>query len=492
MKDIKPTSTEEGFDKIGEYIDYWFDSIHSCGTILKTTKDFLEPPVIVVCTGIDNCKETLPQMKEDFRKKLVSLLGSEEKIKHLRRICYVSNTEPSEKDFDYLRKSIFEIGRSMKTCGEMLPLRWINLERSLDLVRESGVNILPLSAFAKLASEFRIENQNEIQLFLRYQHKKGNIIYFDSLEQHIILNQKWLADAFRCLVSDQFDDDLKLTIEWGMLEESGELDNNLIAKLFKKEPMLNFSEHKALLLNIMEMFGIIVKLKPSPKYKQSYYMPCMIDKEAGIRQVKDCFGVNNTNCTPWLCVAFDFMPLDLFNYIFCYFVRRYRVCTEPLTGKVAMYHGMGVFFLDDTDFWKFVVCFSKNAVLVQIWYWQKIEPGRHKSMLNQLILEIEVVKVKYEPRRIDYVVKLMCPDANIYNSAGRFSYQDLKGRKVFCNQHSDIHDTISFSQSWFEDYIVGQTPLHLAAYYGQTNIVQLFVSQGIKVDIQNQSVCVCL
>ncbi|XP_052063917.1 probable serine/threonine-protein kinase roco4 [Mytilus californianus] len=53
-EDIAATEDDKNFDSIEEYIDFWFDSIHCLRT--SSTGHGLYPPVIVVCTHIDEYK----------------------------------------------------------------------------------------------------------------------------------------------------------------------------------------------------------------------------------------------------------------------------------------------------------------------------------------------------------------------------------------------------------------------------------------------------
>ncbi|VDI05087.1 Hypothetical predicted protein, partial [Mytilus galloprovincialis] len=54
-KDMKSTNEDNdgNFDNIGDYIDFWFDSVHCLCP--DHSSDKLIPPVIMVCTGIDKC-----------------------------------------------------------------------------------------------------------------------------------------------------------------------------------------------------------------------------------------------------------------------------------------------------------------------------------------------------------------------------------------------------------------------------------------------------
>jgi hypothetical protein len=77
------------------------------------------------------------------------------------------------------------------------------------------------------------------------------VIFFEALPDFVILNPRWLIDAFKCLVSaHQFQETLIHLDDWIELEETGRLTNKLISKLFEKVPNLKFMEYKDHLLHV--------------------------------------------------------------------------------------------------------------------------------------------------------------------------------------------------------------------------------------------------
>ncbi|CAG2252371.1 unnamed protein product [Mytilus edulis] len=92
---------EKEFDSIGEYIDFWLDNIHCYSRDDANTSkhhnenNLLNPPVIIVGTGIDKFSE-VEKKKNDFEHNLSKILSNHAKRRHLRNPHYVSNTLPSE------------------------------------------------------------------------------------------------------------------------------------------------------------------------------------------------------------------------------------------------------------------------------------------------------------------------------------------------------------------------------------------------------------
>ncbi|CAG2233743.1 unnamed protein product [Mytilus edulis] len=171
----------------------------------------------------------------------------------------------------------------MMYFAEELPMQWIQLENALSVLKDdSKQNILSWQTCVELAEMLSIK-EKELLPFLTYQHKIGNIIFFADIKEYIILQPDWLVKCFRCLVCDNHP--LKRNIEivklmdWHNLEKTGQLSDNIIDRLFEKEPDLEFGKYKTHILNVMEKFDILVKPKfidtnnDSSLIPNSYYMP---------------------------------------------------------------------------------------------------------------------------------------------------------------------------------------------------------------------------
>ncbi|VDI58566.1 Hypothetical predicted protein, partial [Mytilus galloprovincialis] len=453
-KDIKDIIPDTEYDSVGEYIDFWFDSIHCfCA---KYSQDRLDPPVILVCTGAD--KVNIQQRRSDFRRQFNRALANEEKRKHLREIYFLSNTESPEETFDGLRNIISRISKERQYFIEHLPLRWISLENALDVLREFQINVISLGDVMQLASQNTINEKKEVILFLNYQHSIGNMIFFEDTDECIILNPKWLVKAFRCLISDKIDHNLKITAEWTDLEESGRLSEKLIRKLFEKESNLEFVKYQSHILAVLEKFNIInrpsiLDINNKKNLLHAYYMPSMIVDSPPFQQIRKDFGIDNTQClaSPWLCLEFNFLPIAYFSHILLSFLRHYTVCEETNHRKLALYHGKGVFYLDNSKYTKMIVCFSKNAISIQIWSWVKLGAGIFSSVKEHLCSMITCLNDKLK-QHVSYYVKVKCKTGSYEVLSGRLTFDEVKERQsYFCEEHKQIHQTNHLFETWFED-----------------------------------------
>ncbi|CAC5411135.1 unnamed protein product [Mytilus coruscus] len=314
------------FEDSTQYVNFWFDAIHCYWSTTK--KGRLDPPIIVVCTNEDKFKEPSEQQKrrQQFEENLRKNLKKQKKKNHLREIYFVSNTEDDDNVFEEIRQGISRQAMQMNDWGRVCPLKWLLFQQILGKLKESGVPISTTKQLFKIAThdDIGISNNEKFKLCLQYCHDNGTVIYFeeDTLQDHVILDPKWLADAFRCLVSDKIDTEIKLSDHWQNLIETGELTDKLITGLFKKEPHLKFFENKIHLLEVMKRFNIIVNLKNST----ALYMPCM-KKPCSFEEVIKQFIDESQSFyrASWLCLDFEFLPPAFFNHILAWYIKQYAV-----------------------------------------------------------------------------------------------------------------------------------------------------------------------
>ncbi|CAG2194445.1 unnamed protein product [Mytilus edulis] len=227
---------EESYDSIGEYIEFWLDNIHCYstevddGSIQYNTNLDLNPPVIIVCTGIDKIQSAaIEERKQNFHDYLGKTLSLSAKRRHLREVHILSNEIPSDygEEFERLRKDIFDKARTLKNWGDNLPTRWLVLEKEIYTKISVGIYTLSYNEAIKLAMDCSFPNlkqtTSELDSFLKYEHDIGNIIFFEDVKDFIVLDPKWLVDVFKCFVSHQYKRELINMPEWSELEKKWEI-----------------------------------------------------------------------------------------------------------------------------------------------------------------------------------------------------------------------------------------------------------------------------
>ncbi|CAG2258145.1 unnamed protein product [Mytilus edulis] len=328
--------------------------------------------------------QTTLENKGRYEIKINNILSSADldvkhpKRKHLRKLCFLSNTKPSKdkKEFQTLRNDIFDRANETPKWGDNLPTRWIFLEKEIERLIENREYVISYDIAKELAHKcsFSLEEVTlELDSFLKYEHEIGNVIFFEDIKSYIILEPKWLVDVFKCFVAPfQFQSQYLNMSEWSQLQSTGHVSNKLIDKLFTKVPLLNSAAHKAFALQIMEKFDIIVKPITTEKCEE-YYMPCMI-KASGFNDILETFNVQNIRCsrTSWFGLQFNFLPPALFNHILVTFLKKYSLCIVG-DRRLAIYRDVGVFDLETSKCLKLVVCLSENSVAMQVWQFKEEE-----------------------------------------------------------------------------------------------------------------------
>ncbi|XP_052081793.1 uncharacterized protein LOC127719609 [Mytilus californianus] len=451
----QPVQQEGGkLDDIGEYTNYWLDCIHCYSTQNRKEKmEEREPPVIIVCTGIDKVTD-FHKVTKSFKHHLEENVGSHPKRFHIRDIVYLSNKDKDKNKFDILRSKIWKTVKSMSSWEDELPLSWIHLEKQLQ-VKSDKENIVSLEDVMKIGREstFPVTNEEDVISFLRVQHEMGNIIFFHRLREYIILNPVWLVDAFRCLVSPCEFQQHHLDIDnLNQIADTGEIMIDYIEQMFTKVPKLNFFKHKDHLLKVMEEFDIIVRPKTRRplSFQQGYYIPCLI-KYGTFATVSDNFGVNKNNCqrTPWVCLEFDFLPPAFFNHILVHLIRIYHVSEADVKSRLALYSSFGVFDLNKSATSKLVLCTANDTIAFQVWQWL-----RDRSQFVYLRTKIEEIVddvIKRYRMDIKYDVKYKCKTGTFSKQMGRKTASELSQLKKYCcSEHNENHEAKEIIDVWIE------------------------------------------
>ncbi|CAG2253449.1 unnamed protein product [Mytilus edulis] len=389
-----------------------------------------------------------PQITE-YERKFLDNFDTQDKIKHMRgQIHYISNKKPLEKEIKNLKRHISQIANEMNYYTETLPIKWIQLEQALILLKDtkepSKRSYEKWENIDKIAQTYSIKEE-ELLRFLNYQHRIGNYIFFEDKRDYIILQPDWLIECFRCLVCDNE----KITSgsmvsELSNLKKFGKLSKDLIEQLFCKGELLKFKECQTHILNVMEKFDIIVKTD----LIDSYYMPCMIKNSSTLEQIKEQFRIEDFNCKPWLVLEFEFLPIAIFNHILVYYIRQYPVCEIPSFDKKshpAIYTGKAVVHLDNTNCRRLIICFSRNVIALQIWNLDDIdiEDIMYEDILSKLCSYMEKLETTLK-NNLSYQIKAKCSTGNYLSMSDRYSFEQFQKKcgkkgKYYCDEHATIH-----------------------------------------------------
>ncbi|XP_071141746.1 probable serine/threonine-protein kinase roco6 [Mytilus edulis] len=438
----------ENFVSSAQYVSFWFDAIHCYWS--TAIEGRLDPPIIVVCTNEDKFKKREREKRQTkFKENLNHVLKKQEKKRHLRNIYFISNTEDPDIVFEKIRKEISRQAMTMKDWGKDCPLKWLLFQRVLMKLKDNNVPISSTKALLKIAKhkDIDIREDNEVKQCLQYCHDIGTIVYFDEkkIEDYVILDPKWLINAFRCLVSDKIENIIEVSDDWQTLTDTGQLTYSLISLLFRKEPELKFEENKEHLIEVMKRFDIIVNLKDSTEL----YMPCMV-KSCSFSEVQKQFsdGSQSTQKTSWLCLEFKFLPPAFFNHIIAWYIKQYNVSVildkQSRRKRNALYRQVGVFDLDPSGCEQLVVCEGPNIIALQVWD-SRMSNKTYGDLGSDLFRFVKTLRKRYSVD-IPYSNTFTCTDGDF--TIHRKSIEDLLTRDYRCLEHNTNHFSDDLVRPW--------------------------------------------
>lgn len=316
---------------------------------------------------MNNGENAVTERMKELQNQLNDVLKKQTKYHHFRDIFCLSNTVDLDEEFEKLRLKISELARQMKNWGELMPLKWILLEHLIEINKNEGMNFINFSDMLSMAnhSDIQMVNKKDVKAFLHFQTKEGNIIFFDDIQDFIILNPQWLVEAFRCLVSDRMDPKLQHRSDWGDFKDNGRISESLIREFFESKGGKRFIDQTKDLLKVMEKFDILIKIDET----SSYIMPSMMPS-AAFHEICKQIGVEGPDCkrTSWLCLKFEFLPPAFFTHFYLWFIRKYKPIYKDNEKPLWKYlfRGFGVFDIDKSNCKKLLVTMSTDTISLQL------------------------------------------------------------------------------------------------------------------------------
>lgn len=386
-----------------------------------------------------------------------NVLASQSKFKHYRNTFFVSNKEDSDEIYQNIRHEILQTAKEMSNWGEKKPLQWILLEHFIEKIKSKNIVIVTYKEIYQFASNsaFDVASESELKEFLKFQHNVGNIIFFEEIGDYVILNPQWLADAFRCLVSDKI---ATKTVNHPDLEnfrQTGELSNELITDMFLSKTGSLFFQYKEHLLKVMEKFDIIVQPNKTTLEKNKFYFLPSMMQSSTLTKVCELFKVDGNRCTrtSWFCIEFNFLPPAFFFHILVWYIRQYKISkVKDGDYKVhAVYREMGVFDLEGPGCPQLIVTVSKNTVAVQIWIWDtSLEIKKdYVDIRDEFCSKIENIQQRYR-LQLTYKQKVTCNDGDICTSS--VEVEKIQQDELYrCPEHTP-HFSNDVLWPWFKKF----------------------------------------
>lgn len=296
-----------------------------------------------------------------------------------------------------------------------------------------------------------IHSNEDIDLFLRYHHEIGNLIYFSDIPDYIILDPQWLANAFSSIVTaEKFQLELLGYDEWDIFQETGMLKTVLLNAIFTKQPK-NIRNYKDHVIKVMEKFDIIIRPKTT-KEEHPYFVPCMI-KTSALSNIDYLCKAPKEGKSSCLCFVFNFLPRAFINHLIVSCIRTFKTSKARDTvnnrKQPALFHELGVFDISKYGCEKLLVAVFQNTVQIQIWKYGNTEHRVYSDIENFISGEIKRLQYeKYRMVNMTFRKQLKCHDTKYDNLEGLKNchiYQN--GQQYQCEEHDAVHE---FINDWFE------------------------------------------
>ncbi|KAL3888926.1 hypothetical protein ACJMK2_001286, partial [Sinanodonta woodiana] len=249
--------------KVHELAEIWLNSIHSCAPSSRSGI----PPVILVGTHVDKIPEKSRQkVIDEYFMKIRQMLKDKPIVFHLMDNIAIDNTQCDPRLGD-LKRRIFELAEKQPHWGEEKPARWLPLEQAIMTMKASGVKVASFSVIEEInrSSSIKIEDREELEVFLTFQHDIGTILYFNvkGLNDMVVLDPQLMIDALKSLITDHrfIQQNPTVTKEWYAFNDKGKLTHELIDAIWTKEKKPDFHDNKDYIIRVMKKLHIIARPK---------------------------------------------------------------------------------------------------------------------------------------------------------------------------------------------------------------------------------------
>ncbi|XP_045203497.2 uncharacterized protein LOC123556657 isoform X2 [Mercenaria mercenaria] len=331
------------------FAKFWIESIHS----------FVgpEPPVILVGTHRDKLpgnKQEQDKTSDLYFEQVRHIFDKTDMIYHILAEDFaVDNNDPRDTETGRLLHYLLGKGQELSNTDE-IPARWIPLEKAL--LNKKQQRIIKYEDVLRIDSEneFPLNDNEEVKLFLQYQHEKGLLFYFDEepISEYVVVEPRYLIDAFKCIVTpERFR--LKqpsLRALWNELRMEAKLSNELLNAVWTKSPD-RFIENKTVLLEFLKKHCIISPVvefdEKSGEYKEHewYIIPSLLQDTITESDMRDfIMGKSQTQIRYIMMFEKSTIVPVLFHRLLCAALGRWPVLN--LGSNKLLFKNMGIFKLE--------------------------------------------------------------------------------------------------------------------------------------------------
>ncbi|XP_052821393.1 uncharacterized protein LOC128246897 [Mya arenaria] len=479
---------------------FWLNSINMYSSIRDQEQE-CKPTVILIGTHRDQMKGS-EEHKEDrmhaFFNKALNHFPDSSILRHVHCTKFlVNNLDAKNPVFDEIRNEVKKLAEVQPYWNEKYPLKWIQLEKTFEQMREQGKVIVKLRDVEAANGENPEPlGGDELQLFLEMQHMYGNILYFDSeeLKNHVMLSPEWTIEAFKCFISHK-EKHVPPTLvnEWERYKESAILEPQLLKTILEhSDPQIK--ENADVVVEYMKHLDIMAKPIHLEDYEEQYeegqndhngsvdpnyrgsictplhscsnfhILPCLLNAkpEGNLEEMKNPPNWHNTKA---VCFVFknNFMPRSIFHRLLAACIRNWEIA--KLKGKRLLYNGFGVFKVKQAQL---RIWYDDHIIYARMSFMSKhkhkrqaIDPGVCGDVRRTLYMNLMAI-VSHLPRSNDFTKTtpfeeyVQCPKLNKHN-CGLFRVNDLlQDVELICgddHEENIQHHTMQIDKYWYSDIL---------------------------------------
>ncbi|KAL3887644.1 hypothetical protein ACJMK2_000040 [Sinanodonta woodiana] len=473
IQDDKCFLDSEGIklQKVLDLIQIWMNSIHS-----SVASPEAIVPVILVGTHVDKLsEESRKEAIDKYFIKLRYMLGEKPIIRHLVDDIAIDNTQPDPM-LEELKKRIFEVSKQQPRWGEETPARWLPLEQAIMTLKASGTKIVELSLIEEInmSGSVKIEDRDELELFLKFHHEMGTILYFsvEELRKKIILEPQWIIDALKSLITAEtfIRQNPAITSKFREFVKTGKLTHELIDIIWSKENNPEFHDNKDHILRLMEQLNIIATPRifseegQVTKEENYFLAPCMLQEKTPEEIISPKPNAQMES-SPVLCYVFtgNFLPSAIFHRLLAACIAHWPVAKKKKehTEENLIFCGCCVFQLDKQH--KLTLHFREHVIFLRV-----TRMGiKDKTPSSNLCIEVREFITRNLLKIIGYLGKglrfeyfIQCPEYNGVSINSLIPVSELKEEpEVPCEFHDHMIESYTVLDFWFEDQVTSAGPM---------------------------------
>ncbi|KAL3887960.1 hypothetical protein ACJMK2_000345, partial [Sinanodonta woodiana] len=406
--------------QVFDLIQIWMNSIHSSVPSPETIV-----PVILVGTHVDKLSEkSRKEVIDKHFKELRYMLREKPIIRHLIDDIAIDNTQPDPM-LGELKKRIVELSSQQPHWGEERPARWLPLEQVIMTLKSSGTKVVPLSLIEEInmSGSVKIEDRDELELFLKFHHEMGTILYFS--------HTSYFLDV-----------------------------------IWTKENNPEFHDNKDHILRLMEQLNIIAiprifSEEGNTTKEENYFLaPCMLQEETPVEVISPKPNTQMES-SPVLCYVFtdNFLPSAIFHRLVATCIAHWPVAKKKKEHREEnlIFCGCCVFQLDKKH--KLTLHFREHVIFLRV-----TRMGiKDKTPFSKLCIEVREFITTNLLKIIGYLGKglkfeyfIQCPEYNGVSINSLIPVSELKDElEVSCefDDHYHVIESCTVLDFWFDDQV---------------------------------------